>query len=109
MCAWKKSEADFNIVNLVENQPEEFTFICTKQINAKDGEVYELMEVKNLAGVTEHYFMSGHLKYLLEKSKVATGDKIRVTYLGKVEADVLVDGKKKATQVNKYSLELWAD
>lgn len=107
MGEWKSNE--LNIVEFAENQPEELVFLRTLQVPSKSGDLFDVMEVKTQAGTKEHYFLSGHLRYLLNRNDVQAGDRIRVTYLGKTEAEIEIDGKKKKTEVNKYTLEKWVD
>lgn len=102
-----KERNQYNIVEFAEGQPEELQFVKVVEISGRDGKEYEAMEVLNAMGEVEHYFLSGHLRYLLTSSEVKEGDKIRVTYKGLSPKPLKTEyGEKK---IHQYKLEVWED
>ena len=107
--AWKKTTDELNIVKFdvgssIEGVLKRRFKVESKKIDPKTKKnlVYDALEFENSAGVLEHIFSSGSLEYKLED--VVIGDKVKITYNGKIESD-----KSQCGFFHDYSVEKWID
>lgn len=106
---WENTKEKLNIIKFAEGTSTEGVFkrrltIESKEVDKKTGELkkYEAIEILNPEDELEHIFLSGSLEYQLEG--VNEGDKIKITYNGKVESE-----KSPVGFFHDYTVQKWVE